>query len=481
MQNLKKTLHNILHEKYGFKDFRPGQEETLLSIFHHQFTFAILPTGAGKSLLYQMPAYLTSGVIVVVSPLISLMQDQIDRLRKQGSFPVAMLNSRLNYQQQKQILRHIHKYRFIFTSPETLVKKDVLHTLQQAAVSLFVVDEAHCISQWGPNFRPEYLLLKEALRIINPKRTLLLTATATPEVATDVVKKLGLIQSSVKVIRQPVNRNNIFLAVKNVANEHDKQHSLIQLLHQLGPGGVIYFSSKKIATEISALIQQHIDLRVGLYHADLTSIERFQVQQQFMHNQLDVICATSAFGMGINKNDIRYVIHYHLPGSLESYVQEIGRAGRDNHQAVAILLYAAGDEYLPELLGQIELPSPQILQAIKNHTVSNSVLGDYAELFNFYLQHNFSVNKIQQIIRQQNQQSQLRLQAMLSYVRSTGCRRDQINSYFKERTTEKPQWCCDNDQPDWKITALKLPRQQVVDRSKVEDWHEIINNLFNLS
>lgn len=479
MADLTSTLHNILHDKFNFKEFRPGQEKTLQHVLAGQPTLSILPTGSGKSLLYQIPAYLTTGLIVVVSPLISLMEDQVDRIRKRGDFKVAMLNSRLDYQQQQTILRSIRIYRFLFLSPETLVKKGVLQTLKQTPLSLFVVDEAHCISQWGPNFRPEYLLIKQVLQSLRPPKLLMLTATATPTIANDIMHKLGLEPTQVAIVRENVDRPNIFLAVKQLTNEAAKRKYLFKTVAQLGNSGVIYFSSKKVADEVATQLRAHTDLRVSIYHAGISNLERYQIQQQFMNNEVDVICATSAFGMGINKNDIRYVIHYHLPGSIESYVQEIGRAGRNGRPALALLLYCPGDEQIQEALGQISLPPKSVLSGVQNHQLPVQTLGDQQELLQFYFQHAYSVEQIIKIVQQQNRLSRMRLANMMDYVNARSCLRQIINHYFDDSDDGRPQQCCSNDDPTWQVTDLQLP--SVIpqrDRQSGDDWLSRIDQLF---
>lgn len=479
MADLSNTLHKILHDKFHFKDFHPGQQETLEHTLHGQPTLAILPTGSGKSLLYQIPAYLTSGLIVVVSPLISLMEDQVDRIRQQGDFKVAMLNSRLNYGQQQMILHSLSSYRFLFLSPETLVKRQVLYSLSNTPLSLFVVDEAHCISQWGPNFRPEYLLIKQVLQSLRPKRILMLTATATQTVATDIIDKMGLKAAEVSIVRETVNRDNIFLAVKRLPDETAKQKYLLKIVAQLGNSGVIYFSSKKVAGQVAEKLSEVAHLRVGIYHAGIGNLERHQIQQQFMNNELDVMCATSAFGMGINKNDIRYVIHYHMPGSIESYVQEFGRAGRDGHSALALLLYCPGDEQIQESLGQISLPSTETLEAVQHHRLPFQVLGDQQELLTFYFRHHYTVPQIEQILRHQNRLNQKRLFDMEDYVHADQCLRQIINHYFDGQIrANQAAMCCSNDQAGWQVddlhllpVARKFPHIQ-------DDWAAAIDHLF---
>ena len=314
-------LYQTLKQQFGFDEFRPGQKETIQAVLNQNDVLAVLPTGAGKTLLYQLPAYLMPGSVLIVSPLISLMQDQVDRLRQHGERQVVMLNATLTGRSRQQVLNRLAAYRFIFASPEILAQPSIKHALRKCRISLLVIDEAHCISQWGPDFRPEYLLLKEVKNDLRRPPILLLTATATPRVQNDILQKMGLDEKNVKRVIRSVNRPNIFLAVDQVENDQQKRQRLVKWLHELGGGGIIYFSSRKLANELADWLGEMTGLEVAVYHAGISAIDRFRIQQQFMQGQLQAVCATSAFGMGIDKDDIRYVIHYHLPGSLESYVQ----------------------------------------------------------------------------------------------------------------------------------------------------------------
>lgn len=472
-------MYRLLNERFGYQDFRDGQRETIESLLAGHDTLAVLPTGAGKSLLYQLPAYLLPGGVIIVSPLISLMQDQVDRLRQHGEKRVVMLNSQLHGAARDQVLRSLASYRFIFASPEILTNPAILAALRRIPLSMMVIDEAHCISQWGPDFRPEYLLLQKIRESIGQPRLLMLTATAPPRVRRDILKKLGLNRDRVHTVIRSVNRPNIFLAVERVANQQERDERLLQLVTKLPGPGIIYFASRKLATQVAEWLHEQTGFVVAPYHAGMSPVDRFKIQQQFMNNQIQLICATSAFGMGIDKDDIRYVIHYHLPANLESYMQEIGRAGRDGQQSVAVLLYAPGDEGLPSQLTAISLPSVNLLTQVKNHRLQPTVLGDDQDLFTFYLDHDYQPAQIIAAFKQRRRQQIISLQKMLDYLSLTTCRRRFLLDYFGEEAGEFPPPCCDADQQKW-LGELTFPTPIDEPASGQQaDWHQRLRQLFN--
>ena len=471
-------LHRLLRDRFGYQHFRDGQQETIESLLAGHDTLAVLTTGAGKSLLYQLPAYLLPHGVVIVSPLISLMQDQVDRLRQQGEKGVVMLNSQLQGSARDQVLHSLGTFRFIFASPEILTNPVILTALRQVQPSMLVVDEAHCISQWGPDFRPEYLLLKQVRQTLGHPRLLMLTATATPRVRRDILTKLGLDPDHVRQVIRSVNRPNIFLAVKRVTTPAAKNDCLCQLVTSLPGPGVIYFASRKLASQMAEWLQEQTGVVTAPYHAGMTAVDRFKIQQQFMDNQIQLVCATSAFGMGVDKNDIRYVIHYNLPANLESYMQEIGRAGRDGQQSVAILLYTPGDEGLTSQLTTISLPSITLLTQVQHHQLRPSVLGDDQELFTFYLDHGYQPEQIVTAFRQRRRQLVVSLQKMLDYTGLQTCRRRFLLDYFGEGEAAFPPPCCDVDQPQWagELTLPETPKP--VDKRR-GDWRQRLRWLFN--
>ncbi len=444
----KQEILDVLQNHFGFEDFRPGQEETINALLEGKDTLSILPTGAGKSLLYQLPAYLLPGTILIVSPLISLMQDQVDRLHRQGEKRVIMLSGQLVGKERASVLRNLKSFKFIFTSPEMLDNQQVLTALKKNKIALMVIDEAHCISQWGPDFRPEYLLLKEVRQQLGSPTTLLLTATATPRIRQDILKKMGMM-TAYQVIKS-VDRPNIFLAVKSIATQKEKDGELLKLVQKFTGPGIIYFASRRLASQMAEWLENQTDLNVAAYHAGVAPIERFRIQNQFMNNELQVICATSAFGMGIDKNDIRYVIHYHLPSNLENYLQEIGRAGRDGKQSLAVLLYTA------------------------------SVLGEQASLFEFYLEHSFTPQQIITMFERRKIQTEKELQEMVAYIKENGCKREYLLTYFGEQFDGSNEFCCDYELSDW-TTKLILPVSQPLSENNKVGWEDRLKALLNIT
>lgn len=474
-------ITRLLHDHFGFQSFRPGQEETINSVVKNENTLAILPTGAGKSLLYQLPAYLFSGTVIIISPLISLMQDQVDRLHQQGEKAVIMLNGQLVGKERSRVLNRLNDFRFIFTSPEMLANKRVQTALQRIKISFLVIDEAHCISQWGPDFRPEYLLLKQIRQQLGMPKVLMLTATATPQVQTDILTKMGIAQAKVQVVSESVDRPNIYLEVEKFLNQVDKQDRLLELVKKYQGPGVIYFASRKLATQMAEWLNNNAGVNVVAYHAGVSAVERFKIQKQFMNGTAQVICATSAFGMGIDKNDIRFIIHYHLPSNLENYLQEIGRAGRDGEQSIAILLYANGDENIQRQLTSIDLPSIELLEQINQGKLHPSVLGEQADLFSFYLQHHYSPREIISSFDQRQRQLAIELRKMIGYIDTTSCRRKYILEYFGEKLIKRPSHCCDLDRQDNAEIPIKILANTINSSENGGYWQSRLDKLLNIS
>ncbi|MDO7488252.1 ATP-dependent DNA helicase RecQ [Peribacillus frigoritolerans] len=388
------NIERVLKEKFGFDEFRPGQKEVVESLMTGRHTLAMLPTGSGKSLCYQLPAYLLNKTVLIVSPLLSLMQDQADQLKMSGEKSVLTLNSFLTLNQKRKAFDRLHSYRFIFLSPEMLSIDDVIKSLKSIEIGLFVIDEAHCISQWGYDFRPDYLNLGEVRRELNNPLTLALTATATDEVRRDIVVKLNIGQ--VKEMVSSVDRENIAIIVERMFSYDEKLARVLELVRKFTGSGIIYFSSKKVAESVAGFLQDNGIDSVNYYHGGMEQEQRMLIQQQFISGQLKIICATSAFGMGVNKSDVRYVIHFHIPSTMEAYLQEIGRAGRDRKQSVAVLLYSEGDEGLPLHLMEQQLPTDSQIDGVcsfLNATQKN--LANFTLSEKEQLSQSFSLNEIQ--------------------------------------------------------------------------------------
>lgn len=462
------TLEEALHHYFGYQTFRNGQKETIQAVLEGKDTLSMLATGTGKSICYQLPTYLLKKPAVIVSPLVSLMQDQVEQLKVNGEKRVIALNSFLSAQEKNEVLNTLRQYVFIFLSPEMLVLPHVLRELKKLDLGLFVVDEAHCISQWGYDFRPDYMQLGEVRAQLNNPVTLALTATATEEVRADIKRCLHL-ESCHEVITT-VDRRNIGLFVEKHESYLDKEARLIELVKTLQKPGIIYFSSKKTAEHIQTVMRQNGIEGTAVYHAGLDQEQRVLIQQQFLQNQLQIICATSAFGMGVNKDNIRFVIHFHLPTSMEAYLQEIGRGGRDGKQSVAILLYSNGDEELPQFLlkseylheDQIESVTEILAQseALKNDELSvKHIIADNAQkvgitetqekLVRYFMQQKqWSLKKRKALFiehqREAMQKKQLKWQAFYRWFFQTNCYRDGIRRYFSETLGDHPSLCCSN-------------------------------------
>ena len=363
-------LLDTLRETFGFPEFRPGQLPVIRSLLDGRSALAIFPTGAGKSLCYQLAALHLPGLTVVVSPLIALMKDQLEFLERHG-VPAARVDSTRDAAQLRQTAADLRagRLKLLYASPERLGNERFLATLQSAgAISLLVVDEAHCISEWGHNFRPDYLKLARLARTLRAERVLALTATATPAVAADIARSFGIGEAD--QVHTGFHRPNLFLRVTPAARDRSLD-LLIQRLRARQPPGavVVYVTLQKTAeTVAAALTAAGIDARP--YHAGLEDEQRAGTQDWFMRGSAPVVVATIAFGMGIDKSDLRAVYHYNLPKSLENYSQEIGRAGRDGLPAECELFACADDLLTLENFSYGDTPEPAAVAALTDHLLS---------------------------------------------------------------------------------------------------------------
>ncbi|MCQ6273843.1 ATP-dependent DNA helicase RecQ [Bacillus sp. V3B] len=461
-------LEKYLNHYFHFTTFRPGQKEVVTSILEGCHTMAMLPTGTGKSLCYQLAGYMMDGHVLIVSPLLSLMQDQVEQMKMNGEKSVVAINSFLVGKERNRVLNNLSSYKFIFISPEALVNDRMIGILRSLSISLFVIDEAHCISQWGYDFRPDYLKLGDIRRKLGQPLTLALTATATKQVIQDIIHSLQL--DECKRILFSVDRPNIALAVKKIDNYQEKWTALYHYISKFTGPGIVYFSSKKVAEQAADYLKKKGISRVMAYHGGMDQESRVLIQQQFLNDQLDIICATSAFGMGINKENIRFVIHFHMSQQMESYLQEIGRGGRDGKPSIALLLYSLGDEQIAYQLAEAEIPSTaqldwlaSVLEKEKKESFQQPELQDELKqrggftdiqwriLSDFLLQQNAEKNGIRseidefkKILENRRLLKSRKIASMTSWSVSESCRRDQILYYFQEdNKMSKPEQCCD--------------------------------------
>ena len=345
---------SFMKRVYGFHKFRSGQDDILESVLQESDTLAIMPTGGGKSLCYQIPAFIRPGITLVISPLIALMKDQVDSLRVLD-LPAEAIHSLMGLSEQEEALHKIAegKIRLVYASPERLRNQRFIDTLRKNTVSMVAVDEAHCISQWGHDFRPDYLRISQAIRSIGGPQIIALTATATEKVRSDIVKHLNL--RTPRVFITGFDRRNLFWEVTQCADEKEKTSIMVERLSGLSGAAIIYTGTRKNVERIVKKLNKY-KLGAEAYHAGLDEIERTRVQESFMEGRMNLVVATNAFGMGIDRSDIRMVIHHTFPGSIEAYYQEGGRAGRDGDQATCLLLYTPSDRMLQEFFINTRYP-----------------------------------------------------------------------------------------------------------------------------
>ena len=388
IQKQKQQLKELLKIHFGYESFRPGQEIAIDNILNHKNTVVVLPTGGGKSLIYQLPALILEGVTIVISPLIALMKDQVDSLDKVG-IPATFINSSISPDETEKRMTRIKNgfYKIVYIAPERFYNQAFISELKNIKVSLFAIDEAHCISQWGHDFRPSYMRLKEAIKFVGSPVVVALTATATPEVRDDIVKQLAFQDS--ELVITGFARPNLQFAVMPATNGQ-KIETIVNLLttnQELG-SGIIYVGTRAKADEIAEVLVDH-DVKAVVYHAGMDSESRNWVQEKFMKGEAQVVIATNAFGLGINKKDIRFVVHHDLPGTIEAYYQEAGRAGRDGKPSFCLLFYHPQDRYLREFFIKGDNPDPKMIIEIYDFLLRRagleidseaSILITYAEI-----------------------------------------------------------------------------------------------------
>ncbi len=329
-------------DSFGFETLRPGQEEAIKTLLEGTDSLVVMPTGSGKSAIYQIAGLLIDGLTLVISPLIALQKDQVDSINEQAPAEAVVVNSTQHAAELREAFEKIEsgESKFIFLAPEQLRKQETIERLENAGIGLFVVDEAHCISEWGHDFRPDYLQLGPVIQRLGSPTVLAMTATASKAVRDEIVERLGL--QKPKILVGGFDRPNIYLRVDHFETKEEKLDKLVQRVRWADKPGIVYVATRKAAEEIMAQLAEE-GVQSLFYHGGLKAAERREIQDRFMSGDAEVIVATNAFGMGIDKANVRFVYHFDVSDSLDSYYQEIGRAGRDGEKAEAVLFFRQQD------------------------------------------------------------------------------------------------------------------------------------------
>lgn len=472
-----RQIRRVAQEVFGYDQLRPGQGEAVQALLAGYDTLVVMPTGLGKSAIYQIAGLLRPGATIVVSPLLALQRDQVEALAEQDAGKAAVVNSTIPAAARKAAIEDLEneELEFLFLAPEQFGDKEMLTRLQAVQPSLFIVDEAHCISAWGHDFRPSYLRLGAVVEALGHPPILALTATASPPVRQEIVERLGMREP--QVIVAGIDRPNIWLGVEKFSDEILKEQTLLERVRQAEKPGIVYAATKAHAEQIATALNAS-GIKAAYYHAGLKARERDQIQASFMADEVDVIVATIAFGLGVDKPNVRFVFHYDISASIDAYYQEIGRAGRDGQKAQARLFYNPGDIKLHRFFagsGQIgETELLQVVEAMPDEAgapVTTQMLSEETGLSQ--LKVTTALNRLaelglveilptgeivrrpddtnlderveQALLAQENyrQFKQSRLEMIRSYAETSECRRTYLLNYFGEEI-DQPCGFCDN-------------------------------------
>lgn len=498
------TPKQALKQYFGFDQFREGQEQVVQRALDQKHTLLVMPTGSGKSLTYQLPALILPGLTLVISPLIALMQDQVDGLTEAG-VSATYINSALPAHEANSRIRAVLEghVKLLYVAPERLRNNRFMQSLARVKISLLAVDEAHCVSQWGHDFRPDYLRIQPAWEAMGSPTILATTATATPDVQKQIVKILGV--QKAQIVVAGFNRPNLHLSVKHLPDDQAKLQTLQSLLHKVTDGcAIVYTATRKNSMMVAEFIRG-LGISAQAYHAGLDRDIRYRVQHDFMADRLRVVVATNAFGMGVDKATVRLVVHYNMPGSVEAYYQEAGRAGRDGQAADCVILFTARDQGLQEWLIRSDIPTYEnmeqlyhMLNYLAKDGLAQASTRELADSMNMYptkLRVTLSELEIAGLILHQGAQgfinqwrvlplskqalkkrdqainkrveSRLTLLRIISqYVYLDSCRRKYLLNYFGDVTPPKSPRCCDNHADD---NIEDLPRA-----ATPEEWYPLI-------